>query len=265
MGSRVIDGPVETIENSASMPSVNLDETLGPDRYATPAEALTLHAGNTDDVPGVLGRVTTSIDGGILNLFTYSGSYGSDGAGSITYTARFTGIPSGGLQTNLSATEGGSIKIYLDDSGAIVGRDASNADVFKIEIVSTASSGDPVHQLQTTLYKAISHPDAASHDESISLLLNSAADEVYLNYRIVRKDGDGDSAPVSADLKLIDAGSSFLSFDDDAPQVNTFASGQEVDPIGYLWNANQNPFGSDGGRSVEITVEGSTYTWNVGG
>ena len=252
------DGPKEYIENSASMPSVNLDETLGPDRYATP-ESSTSHPGNTDDSPGVLGRVTTSIAGGILNLFTYSGSYGSDGPGSITYTASFTGISPSGLQTNLSSTEGGAIKIFLDDSGAIVGRDASNADVFKIEIVNTASSGDPVHQLQTTLYKAISHPDTSSHDESTSLLA-LASGKVYLHYQIVRTDGDGDEAPVSADLKLIDAGSSFLSFDDDAPQVNTFAIGQE----GYLWNANGNPFGSDGGRSVEITVEGSTYTWNVG-
>ena len=259
---KIIDaGPEQGINTNVYMPPVNLDETVGVDRYATPAEALTSqHPGNTDDGSGWLGRVETQFTGGFAGLFALSGSYGSDGPGSITYLPSFTGIPSDGLVTNLSSTAGGTITIFLE-GGAIVGRDADGGSpVFTIEIVNTALSGDPVHQLRTTLYEAIRHGDTTLHDEPIALLLTTA-DEVYLTYRVVRKDGDGDTSRVVSEILLMDTSSSFLTFDDDGPVANTYDSGQAVDSAGYLLPVNG--FGADGGHVESITLDGTTYTWNT--
>ncbi|MDD2728998.1 DUF5801 repeats-in-toxin domain-containing protein [Malikia sp.] len=257
----VDDRPFSTGDDkNAFMPQVNLDETVGVDRYA-PAE-VSMYPGNTDDGSGWLARVETQISGGFASLFSLSGSYGSDGPGSTTYQPSFTGFTADGLATNLSSTAGGQITLFLE-GGVIVGRDADGGSpVFKIEIVNTASSGDPVHQLRTTLYEAIRHGDTTLHDES-SPLLTTNGDEVWLTYRVVRKDADGDASPITLETALITTSSSFLTFDDDGPVANSFASGQAVDTSGYLSLVNGNGFGTDGGHVHSIVLEGTTYTWNT--
>lgn len=95
------------------------------------------------------------------------------------------------------------------------------------------------------------------------LKLTTAGQAVTLLFGGTITDGDKDSVPAEFPLDLISTTTTFFSFEDDGPKVNTFASGQAVDSVGYLWNANENPFGSDGGQSVSITLNGSTYTWNA--
>ncbi|WP_442764147.1 DUF5801 repeats-in-toxin domain-containing protein, partial [Malikia spinosa] len=257
------DGPTTTltVKNTIFIPLSSVDETVGPDRYA-PLESP--DAGNNDDGMGWLGRVTTSVSGGLglVNLFDVGGAYGADGAGTTNGTLSFAGIPLSGLATTLSSTAGGAITLYLQDSslltnGVIVGRDANGGnDVFRIEIVNTASSGDPaVYELQTTLYEAISHGDTTLHDESIDLL--TTAGEVNLNYRVIRTDGDGDRNNINSSIVLIDSSSSFFSFDDDGPMTDPSTSGQVVDSLGYL------SFGTDGGYVESITLGSTTYAWNT--
>ncbi|WP_306544887.1 DUF5801 repeats-in-toxin domain-containing protein, partial [Malikia spinosa] len=251
------DGPTTTltVKNTIFIPLSSVDETVGPDRYA-PLESP--DAGNNDDGMGWLGRVTTSVSGGLglVNLFDVGGAYGADGAGTTNGTLSFTGIPPSGLETTLSSTAGGTITLFLE-SGVIVGRDANGGNpVFRIEIVNTASSGDPaVYELQTTLYEAIRHGDTALHDESIDLLMT--AGEVNLNYQVIRTDGDGDRNNINSSIVLIDSSSSFFSFDDDGPMTDPSTSGQAVDSLGYL------SFGTDGGYVESITLGSTTYAWNT--
>ncbi len=168
------------------MQSINVDETLGPDRYATSAEATTTHAGNTDD-GGQLAGPCHHLDwrraGQPVHLV------GRLWGGRSRQHHRGAGLRRllGGLATNLSSTAGGVIQLYLQDGSSLarsvlVGRDADGgSDVFRIEIVNTAASGDPaVYQLQTTLYQAIRHTDTTKHDESAMLKLASAGRFVRL-------------------------------------------------------------------------------------
>ena len=250
--------------NAGAMQSVNVDETLGPDRYATLAEAGTTHAGNTDDGGSWLGRATTSIGGGLVSLFGLSGDYGADGPGSTVGVLSFASF-AGGLATNLSSIAGGAIQLYLQDGSVlersvIVGRDADGgSDVFRIEIVNTAASGDPaVYQLQTTLYEAIRHSDTTLHDESAMLKLATLGKSVRLEYEVNRTDADLDAFGMSGYVTLINSTASFFTFDDDGPIANTYVSGQAVDSIGYL--TPPNGFGSDGGHVESITLDGTIYT-----
>ena len=280
------DGPqVNLTAKGIDVPSVIVDETVGVDRYG-PGETETAKASNDDDgiddngIP-FLGRFTTDAAGGLgdllFNLTEAPSEYGQDGPGSINkvlsfkYKANQTDPEEANyfVKTNLSSSEGGLITIEVG-SQVIVGRDANGGkDVFKIEIVNEGTIADPVYQLQTTLYEAIKYTvppspsNPALHDETLSLLAASGERSVNLYYQVTRTDADGDTRYNSVPNSLISASSTAIYFQDDGPKVNTFASGQAVDSVGYLWNENENPFGSDGGQSVSITLEGSTYTWNA--
>ena len=241
----------------ANMQSVTVDETVGPDRYA-PAETAT--TGNDDDGLGWLGRATTSISGGLVSMYTVSGNYGADGAGSITGELKGFKQFSGGLETDLSSTAGDTISLFWDSPWVIYGRDANGGTpVFKIEIVNTASSGDPaIYQLQNTLYEAIKHEGTTTtHDEAAFLTLKTAGTNVTLLFDGVITDRDNDSVPSSSSLDLITTTTTFFSFEDDGPMTDASTSGKAVDSLGYL------SFGTDGGHVESITVEGTTYTWNT--
>ncbi|NQD91988.1 retention module-containing protein, partial [Pseudomonas sp. CrR25] len=108
------DGPTLTVEAEVSQAeqaalAVRVDETEGADR-AAPGE--TANGNNDGDNPG-LGRATTTVDGGLVNLFAaLGGDHGSDGPGSDTGTFSFVGFPAGGtLATNLQAIDGGAISL----------------------------------------------------------------------------------------------------------------------------------------------------------
>ena len=171
------DGPTLTVVADASTAAelaTELDETLGADRYNG---AETEDAGgnaNSDDGVG-LGQMTTSVMGGLTGLFAVGGDAGADGEASLDTTLGFVGIPveGAGLATNLSATDGGAITLFLTAGGALEGRDTTDDVVFEIAIV-----GD---QLQTTLFEAIDHgADGNLYDSELELLYQVLLTETHL-------------------------------------------------------------------------------------
>ena len=223
------DGPEQTVTanaEAAAALAVELDETEGEDR--TNADVAEVADGNTDDAGPGLAQVTTAVSGGLAALFTASGSYGSDGAGTLTDALSFTGVPGEGLATSLSATDGGAITLYLE-GGELVGRDGDNDIVFTVAIVeSPADSGE--YQLQTTLFEAIDHGEDGDLYDVVTQLLLEGEGEVQLQYEVTRTDGDGDEVVASDQITLIDAETSVFSFDDDGPEVS-LALAAEIDPI----------------------------------
>ncbi|WP_459576439.1 hypothetical protein, partial [Aeromonas enteropelogenes] len=75
------DGPTQTVTANAggtAAVTVSLDETTGATDHYAAGESSDSYV--NDDVSGALARATTTVSGGLLSLFTTSGSYGSDGA-----------------------------------------------------------------------------------------------------------------------------------------------------------------------------------------
>ncbi|TGQ38661.1 VCBS domain-containing protein, partial [Mesorhizobium sp. M00.F.Ca.ET.216.01.1.1] len=212
------DGPSLTVsanEGAAGLLSVELDETVGADRYNGSETEDAGGNANTDDAGPGLAQVSTAVSGGLTNLFTIGGSYGSDGPGTVSATLSFSGIPVGGLATNLTATDGGAITLFLEGS-VIVGRDAQGDQVLTIQIVGAPGA----EQLQTTLYEALDHgADGNNFDSELNLSLTDGG-TVQLQYEVTRQDGDGDTITETATVNLIDGRGSAFSFDDDGPTAN---------------------------------------------
>ncbi|MCX9131496.1 retention module-containing protein, partial [Aeromonas veronii] len=196
--------------------SISLDETVG--KEDTYSESDVNDGYVSDDVEGALARATTAIEGGLLSLFTSSGSYGADGAGSITGSFSFVGIGEAGVATNLSATKGGAITLNTVSATELQGVDGDGDVVFSIKIVEV----DGVSQLQTTQFEALSHDNTGLLDESLSLLLGGQ-NSLGLQYSVTRVDGDGDSVTDSATVSLIAGERSVFSFDDDGPSASAKA------------------------------------------
>ncbi|QTL93969.1 retention module-containing protein [Aeromonas jandaei] len=192
--------------------SVSLDETVGKGDTYNSSDVDDGYV--SDDVSGALAQATTAIAGGLLSLFTSSGSYGADGAGSTTGSFSFVGVGSEGIETNLSATDGGAITLNAVSATELQGVDGDGDVVFSIKIVTV----DGVAQLQTTQFEALSHGNTGLFDESLSLLL-SGQNTLGLQYSVTRVDGDGDSVTDSATISLVDGERSVFNFDDDGPRA----------------------------------------------
>src|SRR5690606_13937288 len=108
----------------------------------------------------ILAQVVTNVQGGLTNLFEIGGDAGSDGERSTNGTLSFTGIPQEGVATNLSATDGGAITLFLDGTRTILGKDEGGQVVFSIRIVDGVGG----QQIETTLYEAVQHSDANLFD-----------------------------------------------------------------------------------------------------
>jgi large repetitive protein len=216
------DGPTLTVVAATSGLSglaLNVDETEGtPD----PANFPEVADGNTDDVGAGLGLVTTAIAGGLTSLFTVTGNAGADGGTVPPGTLSFAGFPTtGGIATNLIATDGGAISLFLN-AGVIEGRDVADSSVvFTIAIVDV---GGGVMQLRLTQYEAINHGDDTVDlfDEVATLLTQSGT--VSLQYSVTLADGDGDAITQSATIPLIGTATSYFTFDDDGPGVTAVAN-----------------------------------------
>ncbi|MGN5221379.1 retention module-containing protein [Aeromonas veronii] len=255
--------------------SVSLDETVG--KEDTYSESDVNDGYVSDDAEGALARATTAIEGGLLSLFTSSGSYGADGAGSITGSFSFVGIGEAGVATNLSATKGGAITLNAVSATELQGIDGDGDVVFSIKIVVV----DGVSQLQTTQFEALSHDNTGLFDESLSLLL-SGQNSLGLQYSVTRVDGDGDSVTNSATVSLIAGERSVFSFDDDGPSASAKAAasaGATLDETGGFDAVditssaisglfNTPVYGADGSGSVQYSLSATagagTGLWLAG-
>ncbi|MGG2397417.1 retention module-containing protein [Pseudomonas sp. SH1-B] len=195
----------------------SLDETRGDvDRYAAKDDSETY---SNDDAPPALAQFTTKVTGGLAALFSMTASAGADGAQSQSGVLSFAGIPSGGLSTNLLATEGGAIKLIVDPehSSVILGVDTTGNTVLSIAIVTV----DDLPQLQTTLFEALRHGENDQHfDEAVDLLTRDGS--LKLQYQVTLVDGDGDGVTKSAQVELAGSQGSYFSFQDDGPQIDKF-------------------------------------------
>jgi len=243
------DGPTLSVQaNTATSGGlvIELDETVGPDRYNT-GEAESGTNNNTDDAAPALAQNATALVGGLASLFSVGGVYGADGAGQTVGSFSFTGIPDTGLATNLSATDGGPITLFLE-GGAIVGRDTDNNMVLKIAIVGAPGS----EQLQTTLYEALNHGQDSNQFDSSQILKLVGDSKIELQYEVTRTDGDGDSSTQTASVPLADSQGSGFVFDDDGPKlVGKAQLVATVDEDG-LGNS-QSKGNADGGNTGEVT------------
>ena len=219
---------------------------------------LVLDESTTALLPSIGGHA----DGIVTDSKNFSGNfkpvvYGADGpasANSLVYSLQLNGsdVESGLYALDPKAADGKGQQILLTQSGDTIYGKAYGLVYFEISVVA---SGADAGQVTFTLKGNGNfwHEDKSNPDDPA--ILNLAPGDLRLEQKVT--DGDGDDARA-----YIDLGQGVFSIQDDGPVANTFPSGQAVDTTGYLWN--DNPFGTDLGRSVEITVEGSTYTWNVG-
>ncbi|WP_236662293.1 retention module-containing protein [Aeromonas jandaei] len=220
--------------------SVNLDETVGKGDTYNSSDVDDGYV--SDDVSGALAQATTAIAGGLLSLFTSSGSYGADGAGSTTGSFSFVGVGSEGVETNLSATDGGAITLNAVSATELQGVDGDGDVVLSIKIVTV----DGVAQLQTTQFEALSHGNTGLFDESLSLLL-SGQSTLGLQYSVTRVDGDGDSVTDSATISLVDGERSVFNFDDDGPRAGL---AEEAPRLGATVDESLVSLGGVGGDGV---------------
>ncbi|MBA4026589.1 MAG: hemolysin-type calcium-binding protein, partial [Gordonia sp.] len=243
------DGPSLTVNPSTQGTgglAVELDETVGTDRYA-PGEAA--DGGNADDAGPGLGQKTSAVPGGLKALFLVGGDFGSDGAGTLTDGLSFVGIPVGGLPTNLEATDGGAITLFANGDTLIEGKDTDGDIVFTIAIVD---AGGGVLQLQTTLFEALVHGDNSKFDETVELLVTQGL--VQLEYEVTRTDDDGDPITDSATIDLVSNEGSYFTFDDDGPSLTVNPSTQGT---GGLAVELDETVGTDRAASGEV-ADGNT-------
>ncbi len=183
-------------------------------------------------------------------VFTHS--FGSDGAGTITYALA---ISVAGADSGLKDTASGqSIKLYLE-GGEVVGRvgDQNGAVSFKVTV-----DADGKVTLDQKL--AIVHSPNSGPDQATGL---SAADLVKLVASITDRDGDPDSAT----LNLGNA----ISFRDDAPAIRAVAIPSDilqVDETNLAGDATTDfsgafikTYGADGagtiGYALEVKAQGA--------
>ncbi|MFC0665995.1 DUF5801 repeats-in-toxin domain-containing protein, partial [Azotobacter chroococcum] len=210
------DGPWQTVTAGTTTLAIELDETTGDsDHYATGETADSY----VNDDNGHLAQVTTAVSGGLAALFSSSGSYGTDGAGTLTPSLTLVGVPAGGLATSLTATHGGAITLFADSATQLSGKDTDGHTVFTIAIVDV---GGGELQLRTTLFEALDNGNDTLFDEAVDLLLPSGALE--LQYQVTRSDAEGDTVVASDTILLADDENSVFGFDDDGPTQTVTAN-----------------------------------------
>ena len=217
------DGPAVTAVASANF--VQHDETAGVQNGGADPDdkdiaGTTAVIGSTTVATLFAGVSGTAIgyarSGGSL-LQTPGGSYGADGAGSLTYALS---IASAGIASGVSTTGGTQIFLYAGSgatAGLILGRvgnevaagdtpNASGAIAFALG-VNPATGETFIAQ-----YLSLSHGVTTDNDDTISLT-NTA-----VQMSAARSDGDNDSVSASDNV------GAQIRFDDDGPAVTAVAS-----------------------------------------
>ncbi|WP_265436275.1 retention module-containing protein, partial [Aeromonas media] len=135
----------------------------------------------------------------------FSHAFGADGAGSIGYNLALTGsnVASGLYAVDPLAANGQGTQIVLNQVGNVITGSANGVSYFTLTI-------DPATGAVTlNLLDNVWHGNTGSHDDSVSLTLNSGV----LTLVQTVTDADGDSAKASIDL----GSGGVFRFEDDGP------------------------------------------------
>ncbi|WP_432288653.1 tandem-95 repeat protein (plasmid) [Aminobacter sp. BA135] len=185
--------------------------------------------------------------GGLTQLFTVGGDFGSDGPGNVTSSLSFTGIPDTGLATNLSRPTAARSRCSWKAARLSA---ATPTTTWCSRSPSLARAGS--EQLQTTLYEALDHGQDSNQFDSSQILALTQGNKIELQYEVTRTDGDGDSITQTATVQLADSQGSGFVFDDDGPKlVGRAQLVATVDEDG-LGNS-QSTGNADDGKTGEVT------------
>ncbi|WP_176593615.1 S-layer family protein [Sphingobium sp. EM0848] len=206
--------------------------------------------GDPDVTPKDTGNAIGFARSGGSLLTTPTGSFGSDGAGTVPLSYALS--VSDGTYSGVSTTGGTQIFLYNGSgatAGLILGRvgnelaggDTANANG---AIAFALAVGSTTGEAFIAQYLSLSHGNIGSNDETITLL--AAA----VQMSVTRTDGDGDTA-VDSDNNVGD----LFKFDDDGPTVAAVPSTNFVqhDETPGVQNGGADPADKDVAGSAFIT------------
>ncbi|MCL5775928.1 DUF5801 domain-containing protein [Limibaculum sp. FT325] len=242
------DGPHQVVSASAvdvdTALGVNLDETIGTDRYNplhTNGAPVTADDPDQQDNNGAfddtvtdfngltpIGQLDTTAAGGIGSLFSLSGSYGSDGSGGALdylFEFDFTEVGGNGIATNLTTTVNGETVVLFLEGGEIIGRETNATGDIALRI-AILDPTDPTSQIRVQQFLAYDNggtENPSVFDEQITLATLLGDEKVELKLTVTRTDFEGDTDADSASRDLITQSGSPFDFDDDGPLVDVEA------------------------------------------
>ncbi|MCY9836526.1 retention module-containing protein, partial [Aeromonas media] len=146
----------------------------------------------------------------------FSHAFGADGAGSIGYNLALSGsnVASGLYAVDPLAANGQGTQILLNQVGNVITGSANGVSYFTLTIDSATGA------VTLNLLDNIWQGDTGSHDDSVSLTLNSGV----LTLVQTVTDADGDSAKASLDL----GASGVFRFEDDGPVIDVVSQHGET-------------------------------------
>ncbi|WP_188860123.1 retention module-containing protein, partial [Marinobacterium nitratireducens] len=214
------DGPDARVNADAALDALVLDESpVGEE---------------TDGDSDPVGRNTVTAD--FSDNFVTTIDYGTDGAGSVSYSLVLTGTDVGtGLYTLLGIAGGAGTEIVLNQSGNVITGSADGADYFTISVDSGTG------EVTFTQLKNIHHSDFGNDDDTATLTLSSA-NLLKLVQTVTDADGDTDSAEVNL-------GAGVFSIEDDGPDARVNADAAldalvlDESPVGEETDGDSDPVG----------------------
>jgi len=175
----------------------------------------------------------------------FTGSFGADGAGTISYSLSVTG--GNGTASGLIDVATGQSIVLVNNAGTIEGHVGNAAGALAFTVSVNAAGDVTLDQI-----RAVQHPDATNPNDNVTL---SNDNLVVLNATITDRDGDQANASLNIGQNL--------NFHDDGPAIN--ASGEQpsltVDETNLAVNASGDfsglfagSFGADGAGSIHYAL-----------
>lgn len=292
------DGPTITAGEggeTAPLAVLDLDETIGADRYNTGETESS--GGASNGVDDKAATVTVSIaplaaqaigelstgTGALAGLFTAAGvDFGTDGpaaGGGITYELSLV-LSSATVGTSLTATA--LVGTALENmtaaqraielvqvnantvEGRLVGDAAVNGDEYVAFRITLENPNDPATaKITVDQFLAIDHggsenPSVFDEQTLLTLIGNGALD---LNLVTTVTDGDGDHASLPVQVNLIGNENSFVAFDDDGPKPLSIAAANGA--VNGLFFDGFVPNNDAWGAGSGINNSGTAGAWHI--
>ncbi|MBR1251493.1 VCBS domain-containing protein, partial [Bradyrhizobium sp. AUGA SZCCT0169] len=271
------DGPTVThgeVGETSSLATLNLDETIGADRYNAallPSAEGESNGGpsngglddtgvstvtvSTTPVQGqAIGELSTSA-GALADLFAAANvDFGTDGAGpesgisnvltlvlseeSVATTLTATALEGTAL-AGMSAAERAIVLVQVDADtieGRIAGTVAAGDEFVAFRITLEGGSDPATATITVDQFLAIDHGSSENPSVFDEQTLLNLVGEGTLNLQLTTTatDGDGDQVGSSIQVNLIGNENSFIAFDDDGPTITHGEGGGETSSLATL-------------------------------